>query len=244
MFLCSFSNSCHPHGLFPAKKASKFRDWLDCSTLELKPNSMAMEILSYLAYETVAQACEVNVLDISQRQPRRRRASLYILKWLSVPRLWICLCWWSRKWPWRPTQSVTWSLPATSTTTRTQRCDTHSWRGVFVEFTWKLLLEVFLISFCFVTQLKKDPDSPEATPPSTPGSSHTSKPLLQGNGSLDSRARQRKRKKVRGPALCSEGACSRSVSVETLRKHIALDRKKLDGKKLGTLFFNYDIRIS
>lgn len=49
----------HPDGLFPAKKASKFRDWLDCSTLELKPNSMAMEILSYLAYETVAQACEV-----------------------------------------------------------------------------------------------------------------------------------------------------------------------------------------
>lgn len=41
--------------VFPAKKASKFRDWLDCSTLELKPNSLAMEILSYLAYETVAQ---------------------------------------------------------------------------------------------------------------------------------------------------------------------------------------------
>lgn len=45
-------------------------------------------------------------------------------------------------------------------------------------------------------QVKKDPDSPEATPPSTPGSSHSSKPLLQGNGSMDSRARQRKRKKV------------------------------------------------
>lgn len=43
--------------VFPAKKASKFRDWLDCSTLELKPNSLAMEILSYLAYETVAQVC-------------------------------------------------------------------------------------------------------------------------------------------------------------------------------------------
>lgn len=41
--------------VFPAKKASKFRDWLDCSTLELKPNNLAMEILSYLAYETVAQ---------------------------------------------------------------------------------------------------------------------------------------------------------------------------------------------
>lgn len=43
--------------VFSAKKASKFRDWLDCSTLELKPNSLAMEILSYLAYETVAQVC-------------------------------------------------------------------------------------------------------------------------------------------------------------------------------------------
>lgn len=43
--------------VFPAKKASKFRDWLDCSTLELKPNSLAMEVLSYLAYETVAQVC-------------------------------------------------------------------------------------------------------------------------------------------------------------------------------------------
>lgn len=56
--------------------------------------------------------------------------------------------------------------------------------------------ELFLRFFRFVLQLKKDPDSPEATPPSTPGSSHTSKPLLQGNGSLDGRARQRKRKKV------------------------------------------------
>ncbi|MEQ2167009.1 hypothetical protein GOODEAATRI_034419, partial [Goodea atripinnis] len=82
------------------KKASKFRDWLDCSSLELKPNSIATEVLSYLAYETVAQ-------------------------------------------------------------------------------------------------VKKDPDSPEATPPSTPGSSHSSK-SLQGNGSTDSRGRQRKRKKVSG----------------------------------------------
>ncbi|TKS86065.1 Transcription initiation protein SPT3 -like protein SPT3-like protein [Collichthys lucidus] len=94
-----YSEFCESRQLSFAKKASKFRDWLDCSSLELKPNSIAMEILSYLAYETVAQ-------------------------------------------------------------------------------------------------VKKDPDSPEATPPSTPGSSHSSKPLLQGNGSLDSRARQRKRKKT------------------------------------------------
>lgn len=49
----------------------------------------------------------------------------------------------------------------------------------------------------FSHKLKKDPDSPDATPPSTPSSSLSSKPLLQGNGSMDSRTRQRKRKKVR-----------------------------------------------
>lgn len=38
-----------------AKKLSKFREWLDCSSLDLKPNGVSMEILSYLAYETVAQ---------------------------------------------------------------------------------------------------------------------------------------------------------------------------------------------
>lgn len=54
-----------------------------------------------------------------------------------------------------------------------------------------------VISIClFLHQVKKDPDSPEATPPSTPGSSHGSKHPLQGNGSLDGRTRQRKRKKV------------------------------------------------
>lgn len=41
-----------------AKKASKFRDWLDCSSMEIKPNAVAMEILAYLAYETVAQVRE------------------------------------------------------------------------------------------------------------------------------------------------------------------------------------------
>ena len=47
--------SCLCVNLITAKKASKFRDWLDCSSLELKPNNIAMEIVSYLAYETVAQ---------------------------------------------------------------------------------------------------------------------------------------------------------------------------------------------
>ncbi|OWK13199.1 SUPT3H, partial [Cervus elaphus hippelaphus] len=34
------------------KKGSKFRDWLDCGSMEIKPNVVAMEILAYLAYET------------------------------------------------------------------------------------------------------------------------------------------------------------------------------------------------
>lgn len=47
--------SCHNRNHLTAKKASKFREWLDCSSLDIKPNAMSMEILSYLAYETVAQ---------------------------------------------------------------------------------------------------------------------------------------------------------------------------------------------
>ncbi|TMS04167.1 Transcription initiation protein SPT3-like protein, partial [Larimichthys crocea] len=56
-----YSEFCESRQLSFAKKASKFRDWLDCSSLELKPNSIAMEILSYLAYETVAQSCPATV---------------------------------------------------------------------------------------------------------------------------------------------------------------------------------------
>ncbi|KAG8000341.1 Transcription initiation protein SPT3-like protein, partial [Nibea albiflora] len=39
---------CESRQLSFAKKASKFRDWLDCSSLELKPNASPWEILSYL----------------------------------------------------------------------------------------------------------------------------------------------------------------------------------------------------
>ncbi|KAM8778031.1 transcription initiation protein SPT3 homolog isoform 2-T4 [Rhynchonycteris naso] len=45
-----------------SKKASKFRDWLDCSSMEIKPNVIAMEILAYLAYETVAQLVDLALL--------------------------------------------------------------------------------------------------------------------------------------------------------------------------------------
>ncbi|XP_006813301.2 transcription initiation protein SPT3 homolog [Saccoglossus kowalevskii] len=45
------------------KKASKFKEWLDCSHLvDIKPNPLAMEVLSYFAYETVAQIVDLALL--------------------------------------------------------------------------------------------------------------------------------------------------------------------------------------
>ncbi|XP_069574948.1 transcription initiation protein SPT3 homolog [Brachyistius frenatus] len=128
-----YSEFCESRQLSFAKKASKFRDWLDCSSLELKPNSVAMEIMSYLAYETVAQIVDLSLL-IKQEMTVKTNATSHVISASYI------------------------------------HYNTHA-------------------------EVKKDPDSPEATPPSTPGSSHASKPLLQGNGSLDGRARQRKRKK-------------------------------------------------
>ncbi|XP_048362738.1 transcription initiation protein SPT3 homolog [Sphaerodactylus townsendi] len=52
------------------KKASKFRDWLDCSSLEMKPNAIAMEILAYLAYETVAQLVDLALLVKQDMAPK------------------------------------------------------------------------------------------------------------------------------------------------------------------------------
>ncbi|XP_047460051.1 transcription initiation protein SPT3 homolog isoform X2 [Mugil cephalus] len=128
-----YSEFCESRQLSFAKKASKFRDWLDCSSLELKPNSIAMEILSYLAYETVAQIVDLSLL-VKQEMTAKTNPISHVISASYI------------------------------------HYNTH-------------------------TEVKKDPDSPEATPPSTPGSSHSSKPLMQGNGSLDGRARQRKRKK-------------------------------------------------
>lgn len=128
-----YSEFCESRQLSFAKKASKFRDWLDCSSLELKPNSIAMEILSYLAYETVAQIVDLSLL-VKQEMTAKTNPINHVISSSYI------------------------------------HYNTH-------------------------TEVKKDPDSPEATPPSTPGSSHSTKPLLQGNGSLDGRARQRKRKK-------------------------------------------------
>ncbi|XP_063123822.1 transcription initiation protein SPT3 homolog isoform X12 [Rattus norvegicus] len=77
LFLRSWCGQCmHPYShyrnsvcagearrpCYTAKKASKFRDWLDCSSMEIKPNVIAMEILAYLAYETVAQLVDLALL--------------------------------------------------------------------------------------------------------------------------------------------------------------------------------------
>ncbi|XP_038048100.1 transcription initiation protein SPT3 homolog isoform X2 [Patiria miniata] len=51
-----------------SKKGSKFKEWLDYSSLEPKPNPFAVEIMQYLAYETVAQLVELSFIvrrDIS-----------------------------------------------------------------------------------------------------------------------------------------------------------------------------------
>lgn len=128
-----YSEFCESRQLSFAKKASKFRDWLDCSSLELKPNNIAMEILSYLAYETVAQIVDLSLL-VKQEMTAKTNPISHVISANYI------------------------------------HYNTH-------------------------TEVKKDPDSPEATPPSTPGSSHSAKPVPQGNGSLDGRARQRKRKK-------------------------------------------------
>ncbi|XP_078069049.1 transcription initiation protein SPT3 homolog isoform X7 [Mustelus asterias] len=45
-----------------AKKSTKFKDWLDCSSMEVKPNPVALEIMAYLAQETVAQLVDLALL--------------------------------------------------------------------------------------------------------------------------------------------------------------------------------------
>ncbi|XP_077469773.1 transcription initiation protein SPT3 homolog isoform X2 [Stigmatopora argus] len=129
-----YAEFCESRQLSFVKKASKFRDWLDCSNLELKPNSVAMEVLSYLAYETIAQIVDLSLL-VKQEMVAKTNTVAHVISASHI------------------------------------QYNSH------------------------VEQVKKESDSPEATPPSTPGSSHSSKPFPQGNGSLDGRARQRKRKK-------------------------------------------------
>ncbi|XP_036397962.1 transcription initiation protein SPT3 homolog isoform X2 [Megalops cyprinoides] len=148
-----YSEFCESRQLSFSKKASKFREWLDCSSMEVKPNAVAMEILSYLAYETVAQLVDLALLvkqDMAPKtgDPFSRAISATFLQYHNS------------------TSEV--HLPGTT------------------------------------ASVKRDPDSPENTPPSTPGAplsaGHQGKlhSVAQGNGGLgqdSSKFKQRKRKK-------------------------------------------------
>ncbi|KAM5263553.1 transcription initiation protein SPT3 homolog isoform 2-T2 [Ctenodactylus gundi] len=57
-----YAEYCESRQLSFYKKASKFRDWLDCNSMEIKPSAVAMEIVAYLAYETVAQLVDLALL--------------------------------------------------------------------------------------------------------------------------------------------------------------------------------------
>uniref|UniRef100_A0AAQ6I8N7 SPT3 homolog, SAGA and STAGA complex component n=1 Tax=Anabas testudineus TaxID=64144 RepID=A0AAQ6I8N7_ANATE len=154
-----YSEFCESRQLSFAKKGSKFRDWLDCSSLELKPNSIAMEILSYLAYETVAQIVDLSLL-VKQEMTAKSNPISHVISASYI------------------------------------HYNTHTEVDANIQSSFNHYIQVCShYTASVLHQVKKDPDSPEATPPSTPSSSHSSKHPLQGNGSLDGRARQRKRKK-------------------------------------------------
>ncbi|XP_072413199.1 transcription initiation protein SPT3 homolog isoform X5 [Chiloscyllium punctatum] len=57
-----YAEYCESRQLSFAKKPTKFKDWLDCSSMEVKPNPVALEIMAYLAQETVAQLVDLALL--------------------------------------------------------------------------------------------------------------------------------------------------------------------------------------
>ncbi|XP_078503756.1 transcription initiation protein SPT3 homolog isoform X3 [Lissotriton helveticus] len=65
-----YSEFCESRQLSFSKKPTKFREWLDCSLMEIKPNAVAMEILAYLGYETVAQLVDLALLVKQDMSPR------------------------------------------------------------------------------------------------------------------------------------------------------------------------------
>ncbi|XP_066524329.1 transcription initiation protein SPT3 homolog isoform X1 [Hoplias malabaricus] len=143
-----YSDFCESRQLSFSKKASKFREWLDCSSLEVKPNAISMEILSYLAYETVAQIVDLALLVKQDMTPKTGDPFGHVI-------------------------SATF----------------FQYHGSSAE----------------TVSTKRETESPENTPPSTPSgplsSGHQGKlHMAQGNGNpgqdTSSKSKQRKRKKV------------------------------------------------
>lgn len=171
-----YGEFCESRQLSFSKKASKFREWLDCSSMEVKPNAVSMEILSYLAYETVAQLVDLALLvkqDMTQKtgDPFSHAISASFIQYHNS------------------TGEV--HLPGQAVT------------------------------------VKRDPDSPENTPPSTPGAplapAHPGKlhSVAQGNGGLGQdggKFKQRKRKK--SAAAGSSEAQSSAIQPAHIREAI------------------------
>ncbi|NP_001002625.1 transcription initiation protein SPT3 homolog [Danio rerio] len=163
-----YSEFCESRQLSFSKKASKFREWLDCSSLDVKPNAMSMEILSYLAYETVAQVVDLALLVKQDMTPKTGD----------------------------PFQ--------------------HAISATYIQYC---------SSSAEASSSKKDLDSPDNTPPSTPsGAGHQGKmhSLAQGNGGpnqdASSKAKQRKRKK--SAAACVSETQSSAIQPAHIREAI------------------------
>uniref|UniRef100_A0A672NQ29 SPT3 homolog, SAGA and STAGA complex component n=2 Tax=Sinocyclocheilus grahami TaxID=75366 RepID=A0A672NQ29_SINGR len=165
-----YSDFCESRQLSFSKKASKFREWLDCSSLDVKPNAMSMEILSYLAYETVAQVVDLALLVKQDMTPKTGD----------------------------PFQ--------------------HAISATFIQYC---------NSSAEAASTKKETDSPENTPPSTPSgplTGHQGKmhSMAQGNGGPNqdgsSKVKQRKRKK--SAAACGTEAQSSAIQPAHIREAI------------------------
>ncbi|XP_052009582.1 transcription initiation protein SPT3 homolog isoform X3 [Xyrauchen texanus] len=166
-----YSDFCESRQLSFSKKALKFREWLDCSSLDVKPNAMSMEILSYLAYETVAQVVDLALLVKQDMTPKTGD----------------------------PFQ--------------------HAISATFIKYSK---------SSAEASSTKKETDSPENTPPSTPSGPLTAgqqgrmHSMAQGNGGLaqdgGSKIKQRKRKK--SAAACGAEAQSSAIQPTHIREAI------------------------
>ncbi|XP_022528758.1 transcription initiation protein SPT3 homolog isoform X3 [Astyanax mexicanus] len=166
-----YSDFCESRQLSFSKKASKFREWLDCSSLDVKPNAVSMEILSYLAYETVAQIVDLALLVKQDMTPK------------------------------------------------TGDPFGHAISATFFQYH---------SSSSEAVSTKRETESPENTPPSTPSgplsSGHQSKlhSMAQGNGSLsqDSSSKTKQRKRKKSAAACGAEAQSSAIQPAHIREAI------------------------